>query len=241
MHAGDIIGNDRGQLALKKQIDSICDRFEAAWTEKRRPRIEDYLKEIPPASRIELFRELLISELAFRGAVDSETACQDYLGRFPEHRQCVLEAFADAPTHRLSDDSVRTGGRTELVEKVRQRLRPADQTSMSASKAAAGQTAGRPQVQPPLEVEPLSERLWDLLIRRAGVADRIDLPPTDIPENVERLAKTAQQLLAAFPSLRQEILRDLLFGLTVSQAAQNQHATERTVVATAETAILALA
>src|SRR6516165_9303708 len=39
-------------------LERACDRFEAAWRAGLRPRIEDYLEEIPAAGRATLQREL---------------------------------------------------------------------------------------------------------------------------------------------------------------------------------------
>ena len=52
---------------LARQMERICDRFEAAWKAGQQPRIEDYLGEMPEPERPDLFRELLGLELAYRG------------------------------------------------------------------------------------------------------------------------------------------------------------------------------
>ena len=51
---------------LARQMERICDRFEAAWKAGQQPRIEDYLGEMPEPERPDLFRELLALELAYR-------------------------------------------------------------------------------------------------------------------------------------------------------------------------------
>lgn len=81
------------RLAQQKIIDSICDRFEAAWDAGKRPRIEAYLADAENVDPVELFRELLASELALRGRIDP-AACDIYLERFPQFRECICAAFA---------------------------------------------------------------------------------------------------------------------------------------------------
>jgi hypothetical protein len=41
-----------------QRIDQVCDRFEAAWKEGQRPRIEDYLSTAEEPARSVLIREL---------------------------------------------------------------------------------------------------------------------------------------------------------------------------------------
>ena len=46
--------DDRGSLAVLKHMVERRDRYEAAWREGRRPRIEDYLAEAPEPERAAL-------------------------------------------------------------------------------------------------------------------------------------------------------------------------------------------
>ena len=52
-------GDELLSPTLARQMDRICDRFEAAWKEGQRPRIDDYLREVPEAERPGLLHELL--------------------------------------------------------------------------------------------------------------------------------------------------------------------------------------
>jgi hypothetical protein len=45
-------------LDAVERIDDACDRFEAAWKEGKRPRLEDYLIAEPGAEHDALLREL---------------------------------------------------------------------------------------------------------------------------------------------------------------------------------------
>ena len=51
---------------LAPAVDRACDRFEAAWREGARPRIEDYLREVPETAGTPHFSELLALDLAYR-------------------------------------------------------------------------------------------------------------------------------------------------------------------------------
>jgi hypothetical protein len=46
-------------LSQAQRVDRVCDRFEGAWQAGQRPRIEDYLGEVPEPERSRLIRELL--------------------------------------------------------------------------------------------------------------------------------------------------------------------------------------
>jgi WD40 repeat protein len=71
-------------LPLARQVDEICDRFEDAWVEGRRPRIEEYLPDAPEPARPALLRELLHIELEQRHRGGERPAPEDYRSRFPE-------------------------------------------------------------------------------------------------------------------------------------------------------------
>ena len=56
------------------RLDAACDRFEVAWRQGRRPRIEDYLVEAVESERVGWLRYLLQVELEHRrGAGEAPT------------------------------------------------------------------------------------------------------------------------------------------------------------------------
>ena len=71
-------------LALARQVDQVCDRFEEAWLSGRRPRIEEFLGEAPQAARPTLLRELLRLELERRCRAGERPAADEYHARFPD-------------------------------------------------------------------------------------------------------------------------------------------------------------
>ncbi|MHB0960538.1 MAG: serine/threonine-protein kinase [Pirellulaceae bacterium] len=75
------------------QIDAVCDLFEAAWTAISRPRIEAYLDQSPLELRSSLLTELLIVELQHRRGLREDAQLDEYMDRFPDHREQVIVAF----------------------------------------------------------------------------------------------------------------------------------------------------
>jgi serine/threonine-protein kinase len=77
------------------RLERDCDRFEAAWREGQRPRVEDYLGE--PADPDHL-RDLLAVELAYRVRLDERPVAGEYLARFPDQAAAVRSAFEEVST-----------------------------------------------------------------------------------------------------------------------------------------------
>jgi hypothetical protein len=83
-------------LDLARQVDALCDRFEAEWRAGRRPRLEDFLAPLPGSLRAPFLRGLLAVEIELRGA-RGESACPDeYRARFPDQAGAIGEAFGVA-------------------------------------------------------------------------------------------------------------------------------------------------
>jgi serine/threonine-protein kinase len=75
------------QAPTSEAIDAACNRFEMAWQATpaggARPRIEDYLADVPQAERAALLRELILLDLYYRIAAREGASAGDYLDRFP--------------------------------------------------------------------------------------------------------------------------------------------------------------
>jgi hypothetical protein len=62
----DILSNDASlPLPVLERIEHVCLRFEAAWKQGDKPRIEEYLDAAQGAERGELLRELLLLDLDY--------------------------------------------------------------------------------------------------------------------------------------------------------------------------------
>src|SRR5262249_40604691 len=83
-------------LSSERQIDQVCDAFEAAWKAGRQPRIEEYLNGASEPERSALLRELLLIELAYV-ATGAESLVNDYIQRFPQEAELVRAVFQATP------------------------------------------------------------------------------------------------------------------------------------------------
>ena len=66
-------------------VDEVCDRFESAWKQGRRPRIEDFLNPALRSMHEALLPELLALELAYRRDSGERPSAAEYRQRFPKH------------------------------------------------------------------------------------------------------------------------------------------------------------
>jgi WD40 repeat protein len=76
-------GNESLSLSLARRVDAACGRFEQAWAAGQRPRLEDYLGELPEAERPVLLRELLQLEAEYRRRYGEDPRPEEYRARFP--------------------------------------------------------------------------------------------------------------------------------------------------------------
>jgi eukaryotic-like serine/threonine-protein kinase len=83
MRSDSTLGADLAADDLRN-IDAICNRFEADWRRDQCPDLETYLAGWPALGRPALFRELLRLELEFRSNRGERLAAAAYQRRFPE-------------------------------------------------------------------------------------------------------------------------------------------------------------
>jgi pSer/pThr/pTyr-binding forkhead associated (FHA) protein len=81
-----------------RRVDEVCDRFEAEWLDGRRPSLEAYLKSASAGERPDLFRALLDVELELRRGEQQRPRHNEYVRRFPEFHQEVIDAMGGEPT-----------------------------------------------------------------------------------------------------------------------------------------------
>jgi tetratricopeptide (TPR) repeat protein len=87
---------DHGTLSASQAeaVDRACDRFEAAWRNGERPRIEAHLRDVPDSLRADLLRELITVDLERRRRQNEQPAFDDYARRFPGHMAVIAAAFS---------------------------------------------------------------------------------------------------------------------------------------------------
>ena len=73
-------------------INAAADRFERAWNQGTRPRIEDYLAEVEESQRPALLEELLRVELELRRRAGEEPVPEDYARSLPASMPSSIEA-----------------------------------------------------------------------------------------------------------------------------------------------------
>src|SRR5271168_200463 len=78
-------------------INAAADRFERAWKEGQRPRIEDFLVEVDEPRQDRLLEELLRVELELRRNAGEEPSPTEYGPRFPQHAALIEAVFAPEP------------------------------------------------------------------------------------------------------------------------------------------------
>jgi serine/threonine protein kinase len=79
-------------------IDPICDAFELAWKQGRRPAIEEYLGSATDAVRGLLLAELIRTELEWRYRLGEEPVPEEYRTRFPECAGSIDDWRSEART-----------------------------------------------------------------------------------------------------------------------------------------------
>jgi WD40 repeat protein len=65
------------------RLEGVCNRFEAAWRDGARPRVEDYLGALEGAERAALLRELVVLDVYHRRRRGEDCQLDEYRARFP--------------------------------------------------------------------------------------------------------------------------------------------------------------
>jgi predicted Ser/Thr protein kinase len=97
-------------IAVDRQIDQVCNRFEAACKVGPPPPIEPFLEGWPGADRSALLRELVLLDEHYRHKKGHPSSASDYQVRFPEFDPSWFQedASLDTPTSEFSPASTPT-------------------------------------------------------------------------------------------------------------------------------------
>src|SRR5579859_5083718 len=79
---------------LHRMQEEICDDFELEWKSGKRPNLEAFLARAQGPARCGLLFELLAIELHYRQLANEQPERDEYLHRFPDDAQAVIQAFA---------------------------------------------------------------------------------------------------------------------------------------------------
>jgi tetratricopeptide (TPR) repeat protein len=90
-------GNESLSLSLARRVDAVCGRFEQAWANGQRPRIEDYLAEAAEPDRAALLRELIALEMGYRRKAGEKPQAAEYHARFADLARILSATGADTP------------------------------------------------------------------------------------------------------------------------------------------------
>jgi serine/threonine protein kinase len=74
-------------------IDAAAQRFERAWKDGERPRIEEFLIKVPEPQWPPLLQELMRVEGELRRRAGEEPSAEEYRQRFPEHQSVITAVF----------------------------------------------------------------------------------------------------------------------------------------------------
>jgi hypothetical protein len=81
-------------LDVLERIDRVCDRFEAAWQQGPRPRLEDYLGGFAEEHLPALIWHLLLADIEHRRARGETPVAAEYEDRFPNLAARIRDEFS---------------------------------------------------------------------------------------------------------------------------------------------------
>ncbi|WP_337174210.1 serine/threonine-protein kinase [Paludisphaera sp.] len=124
-------------LAVARKVHDACERFEADWKARPRPRVEDYLGPPEDPDRPALVEELAALEIELRQTVGEEPSLREYLRRFPPHADALRPLFREE-TDSGADEGAADGEPFEATVG----LRPGDEPRRPASPSSSAPPAG---------------------------------------------------------------------------------------------------
>ena len=83
-------------INIFEQIESICREFRSQWKRGERPKIAAFLTRVDDNAQINLFRNLLNTEVKLRFRNGEAPAASDYLDRFPQFATVIRQEFDES-------------------------------------------------------------------------------------------------------------------------------------------------
>lgn len=123
MFTGNKTIEDSLDLQSAQQVDSVCNDFEEAWEQGKRPQIETFLEDFTGTLRDALLSELVALEVQYRKEQGDLASPDDYLRRFPGRDDHIHAAFGRGVTA------------SEFIDRLAEHdlLEPQDMASLRAS------------------------------------------------------------------------------------------------------------
>ena len=91
-------------------INAAAERFKRAWKNGERPRIEEFLINVPEPQRPPLFRELMRMEDELRRRAGEEPSAEEHLRGFPGQESTIGAEFESPPTATTAADQAEPVG-----------------------------------------------------------------------------------------------------------------------------------
>jgi WD40 repeat protein/tetratricopeptide (TPR) repeat protein len=115
----EILSNedDGSPLTVARQINQLCDRFEAEWQAGAEPIVENYIADAAEPARHELVRELLKLDIHYRRERGDTLVPRDYVARFPEHVS-LIDTLLGAALLQESPTDLMQAGRYGLEDEI---------------------------------------------------------------------------------------------------------------------------
>ncbi len=107
-----------------REVDDVCDRFEAAWRAGKQPRVEDYLSEIGSEIEDAVIKELLVMDAAYLQRSGVQPDADELVRRFPGHAATITRLQRSDPAGDLGDQS--TAHDDSSVDALNSRAAPVD-------------------------------------------------------------------------------------------------------------------
>lgn len=129
-------------------VDSICDRFEAAWRSGQRPRAEEFLSMVSASMAPRLLEELLAVEVSLRRSHGDPPSHDELLARFPAYPEVVSTVLArqeglSGETIVTPPPSVRSTANQQNSNTWPRLPRPAEQALSTSDRYVIQTTLGR--------------------------------------------------------------------------------------------------